>query len=160
MAPTKGKKRCCYDTGSQTNNIFALHIGAVPEHLISDTVEMLVASLKDRNADHPHATTANSETSDRQLERSDVAPHWITDSTPPPPFGKGAHVDLGIFGTTYLWDVLHKYGADSVGIDLLTETSYPSFGLMIEQGATTLWEVRCMLNHAGLLSGSARSVEL
>ena len=104
-------KRCCYNTGSQTNNIFALHIGAVPEHLISDTVGMLVASLKDRNADHPHATTANGETSDnhQQLKRSDIAlpPHWILDSTPPPPFGKGAHVDLGIFGTTFLWDVLH-----------------------------------------------------
>eukprot|EP01043_Picozoa_sp_COSAG02_P027413 COSAG02_NODE_1616_length_11659_cov_17.704239_9_plen_186_part_00 len=157
-------KRCCYNTGSQTNNIFALHIGAVPEHLISDTVGMLVASLKDRNADHPHATTANGETSDnhQQLERSDIAlpPHWILDSTPPPPFGKGAHVDLGIFGTTFLWDVLHKHGADSVGIDLLTETSYPSFGLMIEQGATTLWEVRRLLENADLLSGSARRVEL
>ena len=155
-------KRCCYNTGSQTNNIFALHIGAVPEHLISDTVGMLVASLKDRNADHPHATTANGETPDRQLERSDevLPPHWIKDSAPPPPFGKGAHVDLGIFGTTFLWDVLHKHGADSVGIDLLTETSYPSFGLMIEQGATTLWEVRRLQNHAGVLSGNARSLEL
>lgn len=157
-------KRCCYDTGSQTNNIFALHIGAVPEHLINDTVGMLVASLKDRNANHPHATTANGETSDddRKLERSDVVlpPHWIQDSAPPPPFGKGAHVDLGIFGTTYLWDVLHKHGADSVGIDLLTETSYPSFGLMIEQGATTLWEVRRLLGHAGVLSGSIRTVEI
>ena len=89
-----------------------------------------------------------------------LPPHWIQDSTPPPPFGKGVHVDLGIFGTTYLWDVLHKHGADSVGIDLLTETSYPSFGLMIEQGATTLWEVRRLLDHADLLIGSVRSVEL
>ena len=160
----KTTQRCCYNTGSQTNNIFALYIGAVPEHLINDTVGMLVASLKDRNADHPHAITANGEISEdhRQLQRSDevLPPHWIQDSTPPPPFGKGVHVDLGIFGTTYLWDVLHKHGADSVGIDLLTETSYPSFGLMIEQGATTLWEVRRLLDHADLLIGSVRSVEL
>ena len=32
-----------------------------------------------------------------------------------------------------------------MGIDLLTETSYPSFGRMIDQGATTLWEVRRLL---------------
>lgn len=145
-----GKKRCCYDTGSQTNNIFALHIGAVPEHLISDTVGMLVASLRDRNADHPGATPKTGQTSgdDQQIENSSdvLPPHWIRDSsTPPPPFGTGAHVDLGIFGTTYLWDVLRKHDADSVGVDLLTETSYPSFGRMIDQGATTLWEVRTLL---------------
>lgn len=138
---------------------------------------MLVASLKDRNADHPHATTTNGKPlgDNQQLERSDTVlpPHWIRDSAPPPPFGPGVHVDLGIFGTmplplpslapalppstslshstshppgtTYLWEVLHKHQVDDVGIDLLTETSYPSFGRMIDQGATTLWEVRRLL---------------
>jgi hypothetical protein len=107
-----GKKRCCYDTGSQTNNIFALHIGAVPEHLINDTVGMLVASLKDRNADHPHATTANGEPlgDNEQLERSDtiLPPHWIRDSAPPPPFGPGAHV--GLLTSTFLTSTFSDAG--------------------------------------------------
>ena len=60
--------------------------------------------------------------------------------TATPAWGPGAHMDCGIFGTTFIFEVLHKHGADGAAIDMLTETSYPSFGRMIEQGATTLWE--------------------
>ena len=140
-------KRCCYDTGSQTNNIFALHIGAVPEELVNDTVAMLVASIRDRNAAHPHAKPNDND--DAPLPAAATAPvepdpllppHWVQSGPPAPPFGPGAHMDCGIFGTTFIFEVLHKHGADGAAIDMLTETSYPSFGRMIEQGATTLWE--------------------
>jgi hypothetical protein len=146
-------KRCCYDTGSQTNNVFALHLGAVPDELVNDTVAMLVASIKDRNADHPHhAGVADAPPAPAAADSSERAapfvpdprlpPHWIQDASKPlpPPFGSGAHLDCGIFGTTFIFEVLHKHGADAVGIDVLTEASFPSFGRMIEQGATTLWE--------------------
>ena len=151
MADPEGRKRCCYDTGSQTNNVFALQIGAVPPELINSTVAMLVASLKNRSASSPHGEQqlgASSSLSTTGTFDPKLPPHWIqrtgSDSDPKPiptsPFGPGAHMDCGIFGTTYLFEVLHKYGHDAVGIDVLTETSYPSFGYMIEQGATTLWE--------------------
>jgi hypothetical protein len=43
-------------------------------------------------------------------------------------------------GTTFIFEVLHKHGHDAVAVDVLTETSYPSFGHMVTNTATTLWE--------------------
>ena len=49
-------------------------------------------------------------------------------------------MDCGIFGTTYIFDVLHAHGQDAVALEVLTETTFPSLGRMVQQGATTLWE--------------------
>ena len=49
-------------------------------------------------------------------------------------------MDVGIFGTTWFFDVLRAHELDSVALGVLNETTYPSFGYMISQGATTLWE--------------------
>ena len=48
--------------------------------------------------------------------------------------------DVGIFGTTFFFDVLLAHGQEQLGIEVLKETSYPSLGYMIEAHATTLWE--------------------
>ena len=46
---------------------------------------------------------------------------------------------MGIFGTTYIFELLHSYGHDVAALDVLTQQSYPSFGHMIANNATTLW---------------------
>ena len=33
-----GQVRCCYDNGSQASNVFALHLGAVPEEHMNATL--------------------------------------------------------------------------------------------------------------------------
>ena len=43
--------RCCYGLGSQTSNIFALHLGLVPEEYVNLTVSSLVASIQTRSAE-------------------------------------------------------------------------------------------------------------
>jgi hypothetical protein len=49
-------------------------------------------------------------------------------------------MDVGIFGTTYLFEVLQAYDEDALGLELLREPSFPSLGYMVENGGTTLWE--------------------
>ena len=46
-------RRCCYDKGSQTSNMMALHIGAVPAEYVNATVGMLVASIRNRTSVGP-----------------------------------------------------------------------------------------------------------
>ena len=49
-------------------------------------------------------------------------------------FGKGEpHLDVGIFGTTYVFDVLRAHDRDDVGLALLGASTHPSLGYMIAQ---------------------------
>ncbi|MFQ6094627.1 MAG: family 78 glycoside hydrolase catalytic domain [Candidatus Bathyarchaeia archaeon] len=50
------------------------------------------------------------------------------------------HVGTGIVGTRYLLDVLTRYGRVDLAYKLVNQTTYPSWGYMIKEGATTLWE--------------------
>lgn len=50
------------------------------------------------------------------------------------------HLDTGIFGTRYLFEVLIDHGFADTAYGALTRTSYPSFGHQIVMGATTAWE--------------------
>ncbi|GAB4403485.1 MAG: family 78 glycoside hydrolase catalytic domain [Bacteroidia bacterium] len=46
----------------------------------------------------------------------------------------------GFLGTGYLLNVLSEYGAHALAWSLVRQTHVPSWGYMIGQGATTLWE--------------------
>jgi alpha-L-rhamnosidase len=46
----------------------------------------------------------------------------------------------GFLGTPYLLEVLSDTGHSDVAYQLLLNTSYPSWGYLIEHGATTMWE--------------------
>ena len=50
------------------------------------------------------------------------------------------HLDTGILGTRYLLDVLTDHGAGETAFRVATRKSYPGWGYMIAEGATTLWE--------------------
>ncbi len=50
------------------------------------------------------------------------------------------HLDTGILGTRYLFDVLSAAGAADLACRIIRQRSYPGWGYMIDQGATTLWE--------------------
>lgn len=50
------------------------------------------------------------------------------------------HVDTGIVGTRYLFDVLTRFGDSEAAFRTATQTSYPGFGYMLTEGATTMWE--------------------
>lgn len=50
------------------------------------------------------------------------------------------HHHTGNTGTTCLLDSLTEYGYGDVLYELVTTPTYPSWGYMVEQGATTIWE--------------------
>jgi alpha-L-rhamnosidase len=50
------------------------------------------------------------------------------------------HLDTGIIGTRYLLDVLTQNGYEDVAYKVATQKTYPGWGYMLEEGATTLWE--------------------
>lgn len=47
----------------------------------------------------------------------------------------------GIIGNQWLFRQLSRHGLGDVAWHLVTTTAYPSFGYMIEQGATSIWEL-------------------
>ncbi len=51
------------------------------------------------------------------------------------------HLDTGIFGTRYFFEVLSDNGLTELAYGAMNKTTYPSFGHWIEQGATTTWEM-------------------
>ena len=50
------------------------------------------------------------------------------------------HLDTGILGTRYLLDVLTENGHAETAFRVATQKSYPGWGYMVREGATTLWE--------------------
>lgn len=50
------------------------------------------------------------------------------------------HLTTGIVGTKYLLETLSKHGRSDVAYTIAKQKSYPSWGHMIENGATTVWE--------------------
>jgi alpha-L-rhamnosidase len=54
--------------------------------------------------------------------------------------GRGMKLSTGFLGTPYLLDVLADAGLWDEVSGLMIQTSYPSWGYMPEQGATTMWE--------------------
>jgi alpha-L-rhamnosidase len=51
------------------------------------------------------------------------------------------HLMTGILGTKYGMELLGRSGNLDLAYDLAVQTTYPSWGYMIERGATTLWEL-------------------
>merc|ERR1719424_294591 len=73
------------------------------------------------------------------------------------------HLNLGVVGTTFIFDALTDLGLDDLALQVLLQDTYPSFGYMIANSATTVWEVwegynatqHTSLNHATLGGGLA-----
>jgi alpha-L-rhamnosidase len=52
-----------------------------------------------------------------------------------------SHLTTGIIGTKYIMELLTRTGNSDLAYDIACKTDYPSWGYMIENGATTLWEL-------------------
>lgn len=51
------------------------------------------------------------------------------------------HIGTGLVGGQWLGSVLSKYGRDDIYYRFATNKTYPSWGYMLESGATTVWEL-------------------
>jgi alpha-L-rhamnosidase len=50
------------------------------------------------------------------------------------------HLTTGILGTPFLLDILCRHGLSDIAYRIVNKRSFPSWGHMLEHGATTLWE--------------------
>jgi alpha-L-rhamnosidase len=53
----------------------------------------------------------------------------------------GDHIQTGVYGLHYLFGVLEQYGYTDLAYSAATQTTPPSYGDQIAQGATSLWEL-------------------
>jgi len=51
------------------------------------------------------------------------------------------HISTGVIGTQWLMRGLTKYGRPDLAWRIATNKDYPSWGYMVEHGATTIWEL-------------------
>jgi alpha-L-rhamnosidase len=51
------------------------------------------------------------------------------------------HISTGLIGTQYLMRGLTEYGNTNLAFKLASNTTYPSYGYMVANGATTIWEL-------------------
>lgn len=54
---------------------------------------------------------------------------------------QNTHVASGIFGLKFMLPLLSNMQQVDVAFEMINKTDYPSFGYMLENRATTLWEV-------------------
>jgi alpha-L-rhamnosidase len=52
----------------------------------------------------------------------------------------GGHVDTGIFGTQFFFEVLSENGLHNLAYEAMNKRTAPGYGWWLEQGATTSWE--------------------
>jgi alpha-L-rhamnosidase len=52
----------------------------------------------------------------------------------------GGHLDTGIFGTQFFFEVLADYGLNELAYTAMNQKTQPGYGWWISQGATTTWE--------------------
>ncbi len=50
------------------------------------------------------------------------------------------HLSTGIFGTKFMLDVLAQEGYADIAYDIVNQKTFPGWGYMLENDATTLWE--------------------
>jgi alpha-L-rhamnosidase len=56
-------------------------------------------------------------------------------------YGHNTHLTTGFIGVKFLMPLLTTLGRSDLAYDLAVQTTYPSWGYMVERGATTLWEL-------------------
>ncbi len=54
--------------------------------------------------------------------------------------GPSGHFNTGIFGTKYVLETLSQFVSPQKVFDIVNSTTFPGWGHMIDQGATTIWE--------------------
>lgn len=72
------------------------------------------------------------------------------------------HINTGVVGLKFMFDVLIQYGYEDLAYRLMTQTTFPSFGYQIlKENATTLWERweflsndKCFNSHSHPFAGS------
>lgn len=91
-----------------------------------------------------------------EASRAAVAKHLAADVK-----ARGTHLTVGALGAYALLGALHDNGQEDVAYELATQTTFPSWGYMVENGPGTYWENwngEGSLNHPFMAGGVSRYV--
>ncbi len=55
--------------------------------------------------------------------------------------GNNYHISTGVIGTQWLMRALTNFGKSDIAFKIASNTTYPSWGYMVQNGATTIWEL-------------------
>ena len=89
----------------------------------------------------PGTQTANTLPLYLRIAPEDLRPNVRNRITDDVVYFKNTHLTTGILGAKYILLVLTELGRADLAYDLATQITYPSWGYMVENGATTLWEL-------------------
>ena len=62
------------------------------------------------------------------------------------------HLNTGIIGTRFLFETLTKFNRPDIALRIIKQESFPGWGYMIREGATTVWERWEYLDDGGMNS--------
>jgi len=101
--------------------------------------------IKARFWDQPVQGKINRQTLFASLLYHDIIPHHENEAAKDSLLkavknGPSGHFNTGIFGTKYILETLSKQISTEAVFNIVNSTSYPGWGYMIDQGATTIWE--------------------
>jgi len=85
--------------------------------------------------------TANAMALYMGMPSSDDRPKVIDNLTNDITYYHNTHLTSGFIGIRYVMPVLTASGRSDLAYELAVQDSYPSWGYMLKQGATTLWEL-------------------
>ncbi|MBR1484301.1 MAG: family 78 glycoside hydrolase catalytic domain [Prevotella sp.] len=109
----EGREGACYANGTVTANLLPLAMDIVPDSA--------------REAVQQHFIQ-------RVMGGSQIVNSKSVNS-------KFPHIDCGVIGISWLMRYLSRAGLGDVAWQIATTKTYPGWGYMVEQGATTIWEL-------------------
>ena len=75
-----------------------------------------------------------------KMDLPDNQKNRVTDALKAEIHANGDHLDTGIFGTQFFFEVLSENGLQELAFTVMNQRTQPGYGWWIEQGATTTWE--------------------
>ncbi|MFO7821445.1 MAG: family 78 glycoside hydrolase catalytic domain, partial [Lentisphaeria bacterium] len=107
-----------------------------------DWRDRIAVALKDRCYDHTEGSFG-SQTANAMALAFNVHPdenRRILDALVKDIRERDNHMNVGVMGVRVILEVLTRHGHGNLALALMHQNTYPSFGHLIERGATTLWE--------------------
>lgn len=137
---------CHYLQCARIMQTFASEIGdKVNEKKFEQLAEKLRDIVKTEFWDKPYEGMINKQTLFSALLYHDIVPENEIEAAKDSLLkalsnGPSGHFNTGIFGTKYMLETLSEKVSPNVVFDIVNSKTFPGWGFMIDNGATTIWE--------------------
>jgi hypothetical protein len=119
---------------------FADRAAVVKEAFNDAYLDQAAGYYKGQSGDRGYRQTHNVLALAFGLTPDDETAQRVADSIAADVRARGTTLNTGVLGTKFLLPVLSEHGYADLAYALAVQTKYPSWGYMIEHGATSMWE--------------------